>query len=134
MVEDLVPAARDQVVAGIQAGNLDDARAVIARLAGQMLPVCPTVIEPTTPVVPNTAFPNTAFPNTASPTAPGSSATSAGAVPGTPSTPATGSALTATVPTIPIAPTVSSEVTGGTTGTPLSTRALEPGVTCRVIK
>ena len=45
MVEDLVPAARDQVVAGIQAGTLDDARAVIARLAGQMLPVCPTVID-----------------------------------------------------------------------------------------
>ena len=38
-----MPAARDQVMAGIQAGTLDDARDVITRLAGQMLPVCPTV-------------------------------------------------------------------------------------------
>ena len=43
LVADLVPAARNQVVAGIQAGTLDDARGVIARLAGQMLPACPTV-------------------------------------------------------------------------------------------
>jgi protein phosphatase len=129
MVEDLVPAARDQVVAGIQAGSLDDARAVIARLAGQMLPVCPTVTEPTITVVPTTAPPTGA-----GPTAFGSSVTSAGAVPGTPSVPGTESTLTETVPTIPIAPTISSEVIGGTTGTPLSTRALEPGVTCRVVK
>jgi len=41
LVDDLVPAARAQVLAGITAGTLDDARGVIARLAGQMLPLCP---------------------------------------------------------------------------------------------
>ena len=44
-----MPAARNQVVNGITAGTLDDARGVIARLSGQMLPACPTVGATTSP-------------------------------------------------------------------------------------
>ncbi|WP_206426034.1 PP2C family protein-serine/threonine phosphatase [Nakamurella antarctica] len=38
---DLVPAARDQVIAGINASDLQDARAIVVRLNGQLLPLCP---------------------------------------------------------------------------------------------
>ena len=54
-VDDLLPAARDQVVAGIQAGTLDDARQVVNRLAGQMLPPCPQPTAATTPTATPTA-------------------------------------------------------------------------------
>ncbi|HEX5878140.1 MAG TPA: PP2C family serine/threonine-protein phosphatase [Actinomycetota bacterium] len=135
MVEDLVPAARDQVLAGIRAGDLDDARAVIVRLAGQMLPPCPT--EST---VPTTGTITTA-PTSASPTArrtvsgaPGSgipgSATATVPVP-TSGTAATGSGSVGGTPVPTASP---SPATPTSTGTPLSTRAPEPGVTCRVVK
>ncbi len=42
-LDDLQPAARDQVLAGIQAGSLAEARQVMSRLAGQLLPPCPPV-------------------------------------------------------------------------------------------
>ncbi|HOZ56891.1 MAG TPA: protein phosphatase 2C domain-containing protein [Nakamurella multipartita] len=130
MVEDLVPAARDQVVAGIQAGSLDDARAVIARLAGQMLPICPTVTEPsTTPTAAPTAIPTlTTTPTTVTPLVPGASAAP-------PSTPANPTASPAPSGVSTDTGTALSTTTGtATSGTPLSTRALEPGVTCRVPK
>ncbi len=129
MVEDLVPAARDQVVAGIRAGSLDDARAVIARLAGQMLPPCGT--EDTTPSTTPGTTPTSA--PTGEPTVSGSpgfgpaqTTPSTAPAPGS-LTPPTGSTVAPTLgsPTVP-APT--------TTGVPLPTRVLEPGVTCRVVK
>jgi len=136
LVEDLVPAARDQVLAGIQAGSLDDARAVIARLAGQMLQPCPPT-EPTTGVPTSTTV-GTASPGSPTigptvPGVPGSGSTETGisipAVPGSATAPeGSVSPLTPTVATPPPATTPT------TTGTPLSTRAPEPGVTCRVVK
>jgi protein phosphatase len=150
-VQDLVQSARDQVSAGIQAGTLDDARNVISRLSGQMLPICPTVAttSPSTsgPSVsgpsssgaatsPSGAQPNGTAPSTAPTPAPGSAA------PSTPTAPAPGDAATSglalgTVPADPsLSGTASSLGTGSavSTGTPLSTRALEPGVTCRVVR
>ncbi len=127
LVEDLVPAARDQVIAGIQAGSLEDARAVIARLTGQMLPPCPT-----TSPAPTTTTPSPA--TAVSPTSevrvsgvPGPDSSLTGAAPGSPGTasgsptPDTGSPQTVTT-------------SSTTTGTPLPIRTLEPGVTCRAVK
>jgi PPM family protein phosphatase len=147
-VDDLLPAARDQVVAGIQAGTLDDARQVVNRLAGQMLPPCPdqgtgttlptTATNPTSPTTPN-SLPSTGTGATAGSVVPG------GSLPVTP-------APTTLTPTVPnpgsgVAPGAGitalpgeSALSSGTvssplaTGTPLSTRAPEPGVTCRVVR
>ena len=52
-LDDLLPAARAQVVAGIQAGTLDDARQVVIRLSGQMLPPCPEPATGTTTTPPS---------------------------------------------------------------------------------
>ena len=147
MVEDLVPAARDQVLAGIQAGSLDDARAVIARLAGRMLPPCtsPTTTPETTTVPSASGGASSA----------GSTVPSSGVVtaPGLPAPGQSGSAVPgtepSTIPTIPTNPTASGTnpaetgplpstasrlPTPTSSGTPLSTRAPEPGVTCRVVR
>ena len=163
LVDDLRPAARQQVLAGIQAGTLDDARSVVDRLAGQMLPECPP-------------------PPTSTSAAPSTSATATTASAGP-----TGSALAeSTHPPSPLRPRRApsgrcrddtaahrgrpsrttagrgraaghrrhrhdrrdricrrerSAATGGTatpsgtsTGTPLSSRTPEPGVTCRPAK
>jgi len=140
MVEDLVPAARDQVLSGIQAGNLDDARAVIARLAGRMLPPCTT--------------PDTTAPPSSTPAGSAVSTATVGSVPGLPvpglpvpsptvsgltepglTEPSAGApAGSGPATTDPLAPTASSAPTPTGSGTPLSTRAPEPGVTCRVVK
>ena len=127
LVDDLVPAARDQVVAGIQAGGLDDARAVIARLAGQMLPPCPTAASPTTTVAPTSITEATGSPTTAG--IPGPGATETVPVPGSQSTAGLGPTLTPTVPSVAGTP----QTITTTSGSPLPTRALEPGVTCRVV-
>lgn len=152
-VEDLVPAAQAQVTAGIQAGTLDDARNVITRLAGQMLPLCPvaTTTPAPTPTGPQSsgATPGTAGSAltraTATPPPPGTGTT------GTAPIPPTGTAVSptdATGPTFPLGsgPVLSTLANGSVvtaqngatspaaTGTPLSTRAPEPGVTCRVAK
>jgi len=145
-VDDLLPAARDQVVAGIQAGTLDDARQVVARLAGQMLPACP---EPAT----GTGLPTTGLPTTGVPTT--RTVPSGGSAPARPTASSTGSipggTITGSVPSgTPTVPTPASGVSAGAgitalpsgatasssraTGTPLSTRAPEPGVTCRVVR
>lgn len=148
-VQDLVPAARDQVNGGIQAGSLDDARKVITRLGGQLLPLCEPVggtpsTAPTTPAA------------TPSGSASGSTSPSLVTVP---SLPVSGTpALTESVPTpaaagsfvdsvapsgvdasaSPVASDVSTPASGSaqtsSTGTPLSTRAPEPGVNCRVAR
>ena len=47
--------ARDQVLAGIQAGTLDDARDIVSRLAGQMLPSARPATPTTTAHRPGTA-------------------------------------------------------------------------------
>ena len=156
-VEDLVPAAQAQVTAGIQAGTLDDARNVITRLAGQMLPLCPVVTTtaaptPTSPqspgVTPDTAG-SALTRATATPPPPGTGTTGTAPIP--PTSPPAGTAVTptdATGPTFPpgSGPVVSTLANGSVvtaqngatspaaTGTPLSTRAPEPGVTCRVAK
>ena len=182
-----MPAARAQVTAGIQAGTLDDARNVITRLAGQMLPLCPAPsTEPTPQSTPPTTPPTT--PRTSPQVLPTSTAGApsgaAGSVltRGTATPPAAGSGTVGTVitlvpPTSPAAgtavnptgatgsaiplgsgaplgtgvplgsgPVVSTLANGSVvtaqngssslaaTGTPLSTRAPEPGVTCRVVK
>ncbi len=193
MVDDLVPAARAQVISGIRAGTLDDARGVVIRLAGQLLPPCPTPqvtppVQPSASTAPTTApsapltspsgsaltagpaltspfgsavtsartsvrtgaTPTTAVPGGgsalsgaaapggagsglipgfgAAPSVPGVSATTAGApssapasAPPTGSTPVTGSTFASTSST-------------GNSATPLSTRAPEPGVTCRLVR
>jgi protein phosphatase len=149
MVEDLVPAARDQVTAGITAGTLADARGVVTRLTGQLLPACPvaqtlqpsTAPAPTGPVTSNpvtsTAVGNgTATP--AAPTSPGAvipstADTAASLLPGGPSAPSGGALPTDTVLNGPLA-TGSALATGTGTGTPLASRAPEPGVTCRVVR
>ncbi len=178
-VGDLVPSARAQVLAGIQAGTLDDARGVVSRLAGQLLPKCPvpnpTAPNPTAPnpTAPNPTAPNPTAPNPTVPTpapTPATTTASSGEVPSgdvpsgevpsgevpsgevpsgeVPSGGAPGESAAATlaspvpspvilpptldtpaslVPVPPASPTAAS-------GTPLSTRAPEPGVTCRVVK
>ncbi|WP_395727778.1 protein phosphatase 2C domain-containing protein [Nakamurella sp.] len=151
MVEDLLPAARDQVLAGIQAGSLDDARAVIARLAGRMLPPCTTPDATPTPTPTPTAGAITSGPpGTATgvlPTGPAVSTAPGLPVPGvtvpglteplgageTNSVP-TNSVPTNPAPTDPLLTTASRELTPTSSGTPLSTRAPEPGVTCRVVR
>lgn len=54
-VGDLVPAARDQVVQGIRAGTLEDARGVVSRLTSQLLPVCREPAAGSSTAVPSTA-------------------------------------------------------------------------------
>lgn len=159
MVQDLVPAARDQVVAGIQAGSLEDARAVIARLAGRMLPPCvdvtptPTTAPTTGPTVTGTAVttapgltvpgltvPGQTVPGQTIPglTIPGQTIPGQAGTTGTPAdgtAPLTAGSIEPTPATAPAEPTASAGTPAPTTsGTPLSTRAPEPGVTCRVVK
>ncbi len=145
MVEDLVPAARDQVVAGIQAGSLEDARAVIARLAGRMLPPCATAETTSPPTTTATASGSPGTSITVPPTGPAASTAPALTVPGLPlpglpgSTGATGvtdgnPVATDPTETNPLLPSASREPAPTSSGTPLSTRAPEPGVTCRVVK
>ena len=182
-VDDLVPAARAQVVTGIQAGTLDDARGVVVRLAGQMLPPCPTPpVQPgadstaTVTAAPSTPAPSTPAPSTAAPSipAPSSRATrlsgsalsslAGSALPsGVSSGPRTGSLPPSvafptaapsgagsglipgfgTAPSRPVgatsasgtatSPTAAATATSST-ATPLSSRAPEPGVTCRIVR
>lgn len=149
LVDDLVPAARDQVAAGITAGTLTDARGVVTRLAGQLLPACPVAqtqqpLPSTTPngsglAVPTTAIGSTAGTSTATPlppTSPGAvpltDPTAASLLPGGPAiTPTDGTALGGTVLNGPLA---TGSVLSTGTGTPLASRAPEPGVTCRVVR
>jgi len=132
LLEDLVPAARDQVVAGIRAGSLDDARAVIARLAGQMLPLCPA--DTTSPTTGPLTTTQVAEPTRSGTPGSGSTGvvTSTGPIPGSPTAP-TASVLVPTVPTAELT-AAATGTTATTSGTPLTTRTLEPGVTCRVVK
>ncbi|MET0865505.1 MAG: PP2C family serine/threonine-protein phosphatase, partial [Nakamurella sp.] len=138
MVEDLVPAARDQVTAGITAGTLADARGVVTRLAGQLLPACPVAqTQPAQPTATSTS-PGLPAPTTAGtggtttavpvpPTSPGAAGTfgsiadsAASLLPGGPSSTLSGG----TVLNGPLA--TGSVLTTGTatgTGTPLASRA-----------
>ncbi len=106
-VDDLVPSARAQVLAGIQAGTLDDARGVITRLAGQMLPPCPAP-EPAPPP-PGTTLSTSTAPSSTTGTATGSGTAR-------PSTTATrSSAGTAPGGSIPLgAPTATPRSSGAT--------------------
>ncbi len=156
LVDDLQPAARDQVIAGIQAGTLDDARNVVSRLAGQMLPECPPAtgsstttssITPSQTSAPTTrATPTTALSSGSAGTAgapPVVSLPPPGAATGlTPAGPsgtdlapgegglpgADGSAALTTVGTLSSGPPTTFS---STSGSPLPTRTPEPGVTCR---
>jgi protein phosphatase len=132
-LSDLVPAARDQVSAGITAGSLDDARSVMQRLSGQMLPTCAS-LEPTPTVAPITTPDPTPTPSSTgvTPTSPSPSSSA----PTSPSP--SGSAPTATAPTsrtppattpIPTAPTGRSAATatGRTATAGTSARATQRG-------
>ena len=134
-VDDLLPAARDQVVAGIRAGTLDDARQVVNRLAGQMLPPCPEPTASTSPTASSTAaspLVSTGTAATVGSVVPGGSVPAAATpTPTVPTPPATGLSPGAGITAPLTAGTVSSPLV---TGTPLSTRAPEPGVTCRVVR
>ena len=148
-VDDLLPAARDQVVLGIQAGTLDDARQVVNRLAGQMLPPCPEPAASTSLPTTQTAQtdPTAAITLPSTDTAAGSVVTG-GSLPATPTpaatptvpTPGSGVPPGSGISTLPgesalSAPLNSAAVSSPlATGTPLSTRAPEPGVTCRVVR
>ncbi|GAA2009457.1 protein phosphatase [Nakamurella flavida] len=130
LVADLVPAAQDQVVAGIQAGTLADARGVVSRLAGQLLPACVvppavsatlsagTFPETTGATLPTSTGPSLVDPTSSAQTVPEPGTGTGTQENGTPGNPATG-------PTVPTTPASSS-------GTPLSSAAPQPGVTCRV--
>jgi protein phosphatase len=165
LITDLVPAARNQVVNGITAGTLDDARGVIARLSGQMLPACPTVTANTPQVLPPTTSAPSASPSgSGTPTAFGSVTGTAALTPIPPTPPAvtgsellpvstapsafagteltgtelTGTELTGTGLSEPAlentAGSVPASGSGTASGSPLPTRAAEPGVTCRVVR
>ena len=160
LITDLVPAARNQVVNGITAGTLDDARGVIARLSGQMLPACPTVTANTPQVLPPTTSAPSASPSgSGTPTAFGSVTGTAALTPIPPTPPAvtgsellpvgtapsafagtelTDTGLTGTGLSEPAlentAGSVPASGSGTASGSPLPTRAAEPGVTCRVVR
>ncbi len=124
-IDDLVPAARAQVVTGIRAGTLEDARGVVVRLAGQMLPPCPAP-QVAPPAAGSGLLPGFGAATTAlSPPANGA----APSVQPSPSAPTTGSAQRTGS-----AQTSASVRPTGSSATPLSTRAPEPGVTCRVVR
>ena len=97
LVSDLVPAARDQVAVGIPATSLVDARIVMQRLTGQMLPLCTTAPPSTTVSSPST---------TSSPTSPSST-----------SSPSTTSSRTATSSPTTSNPTTTASRSGTTSGT-----------------
>jgi protein phosphatase len=150
LISDLVPAARNQVVNGITAGTLDDARGVIARLSGQMLPACPPAGATTSPqtspqILPTSSATIGSLTSTAVGTVPGTAGltpvppTSPGATAG--ELPPVGTALSTPGSTAPAASalenTIGSLASPGSavaSGTPLSSRAPEPGVTCRVVR
>lgn len=145
---DLVPAARDQVLAGIPASNLQNAREIVARLNEQVLPLCSSF---------STATPIPATSTSVSIDTPASLATQSetsavvstfgeltSAVPGAPVTdsataavpapPPTGSELDPTISTTTTRPT--DRITTTTAGptqppTTLSAEAAIPGLNCR---
>ena len=129
-VDDLVPAARDQVNGGIQAGSLEDARKVVSRLGGQLLPLCdgastgtPTT-GATSSVPSRSVVPSASSPEVTVPSLPGV---------GVPSAPASDPALVSGS-AAPESSEAAPSAAPSATGTPLSSRAPEPGVTCRIAR
>jgi serine/threonine protein phosphatase PrpC len=114
-VDDLQPAERAQVSAGLPGGSLEDARGQITRLTGaSLLPVCGTAgaaasaTASTSSTAPTTA-PTTAAPPTPTPVVP----------------PVPGSTPTTTTPT------TTSPTTTSPQGTDLAAPTEQPGQTCR---
>ena len=116
-INDLVPAARDQVVNGIAASDLQNAREIITRLNGQLLPLCSTLVAP--PTLPPTSSSETAS-LTTEPTDPLASTTV-----DTTSAPPVATDTGGVLSTVPLS---STETAPATT---LSAATAIPGINCR---
>ena len=145
LVADLVPAAQDQVLAGIQAGTLTDARGVVSRLAGQLLPACAVPPALSTPVTAGTPPASGQIGQSAPAGTPGPTITG-GSVAG-PTSVSLGDPTSSVLPPsgtpvepapsvggdpTPSAGTPPSSSASSSSGTPLAPATPEPGVTCRV--
>jgi len=152
-VSDLQPAARNLVQAGIQASSLTDARDVMSRLSGQLLPLCPDPATPGSGTAPptgsTTGSPNpsgstgtggastpaatrttgAATPPTGKADKTGRSSTAAGS-PGTTSGGTKGTGTRATIRTTTTTTQVAPKrtATSTATGRPAGQRALSPGL------
>ncbi|MEO5833970.1 MAG: protein phosphatase 2C domain-containing protein [Nakamurella sp.] len=107
---DLVPAARNQVIAGIPAGDLQSAREILLRLDARKLPLCSTFTA-TTPTGPATSNP---APTTAPTTDPAAATDPA----------ATGEQPPVVSEALPTTPALSA--------TTLSAQTAQPDINCRV--
>ena len=87
-VSDLQPAARNLVLAGIQAASLSDARNVIDRLSGQLLPPCPVPDAPGSTGASSIGPSGIAPPGTTPVSDAGTTGSTAGTAPGTAGAPA----------------------------------------------
>ncbi len=108
-VNDLVQAARDQVTAGITASSLEDARVVMLRLSGRLLPICNTTPPATTPP----SSPAGVSPITTPSPTPSSSVASATPPTSPAPSPATAPSRTATTSAAPSRTPTSSSVRAG---------------------
>jgi protein phosphatase len=116
---DLVPAARDQVIVGIPATDLQNAREILLRLDGQKLPLCSTF--PATPAPPAPSL----LPGTAGPTTP------AAGTAGSPADP-TGTTGIPTDPTGPATELLPPAPTGAGSATTLTFQTPQPDINCRI--
>ena len=129
-LSDLVPAARNQVNTGITAGSLADARSVMQRLTGQMLPTCDS-LKPTptpTPITTPTSSPPVTSPS------PITSPTSTSPSPITSSRATTGSSASSPSPSGPSrtpAASPRSTIAGRTTARTTAPRTTAPRSTPR---
>ncbi|WP_205843981.1 PP2C family protein-serine/threonine phosphatase [Nakamurella deserti] len=129
---DLVPAARDQVIAGIPASDLQNAREILLRLDGQKLPLCSTFSPTPTPGPPGTGTSTPGVPPT---TTDPSAATTAGIGPtdGTDPSAATTAGIGPTDGTATAVPPSTQPATGtSVSATTLSAQTPQPDINCRI--
>lgn len=125
---DLVPAARDQVVAGIPASDLQNAREILLRLDGQKLPLCST-FPSTTPT--GTAVDPSAGASIGTPMTSDDTPTS----PAVPTDVTTADTSTSDTPTGVGEPTTldtPATTSAGVSATTLSAQTPQPDINCRV--
>ncbi len=123
---DLVPAARDQVIAGIPASDLQNAREILLRLDGQKLPLCSSFTAPTTTPTPTPTPETTASGDTAATATATTDATDPVGV----TAPDTISDTTGD-PTPP-ATTVGTSTTTSVSATTLAVQTPQPDINCRI--
>jgi protein phosphatase len=120
-MQDLRPAARAQVLAGLPAGTLDEAESQLKELsANNLLPPCPPPRATSPPGSPSPATSGTTPPSATAPPSPPS---------GTP--PSNTPVSTAPVSTPPAAPATTSPATPSQTVTALPPLPPQPGIDCR---